>query len=34
VRFSLNRFTTQEEIDEALVIIPEVLARIARSMPG
>ena len=34
VRFSLSRYTTDEEIDKALHIIPDVIARLRRSMAG
>lgn len=33
VRFSLSRFTTQEEIQQALAIIPGVIEHLARAMP-
>ena len=33
VRFSLSRDTTDDEIDRALVVIPEVVARLGRVMP-
>ncbi len=32
VRFSLSRFTTDEEVDAALDIIPQVIAKLQRSM--
>lgn len=32
VRFSLSRFSTEDEIDEALAIVPEVIAKLRRSM--
>ncbi|UCD75438.1 MAG: cysteine desulfurase [Phycisphaerales bacterium] len=32
VRFSLSRFTTEEEIDEALEIIPQAIAKLRSSM--
>ncbi len=33
VRFSLSRFTTEDEIDRALAIVPEVIERLARTLP-
>jgi len=32
VRFSLSRFTTDAEVDAALDIIPQVIAKLRRSM--
>lgn len=34
VRFSLSRFTTQHDIDHAIALVPEVVLRLARAMPG
>lgn len=33
VRFSLSRFTTEEEVDQAARIVTEVVRKLARSMP-
>ena len=33
LRFSLSRFTTEAEIDEALRIVPEVVARLQQTLP-
>lgn len=33
VRFSLSRYTTEAEIDEALRIVPEVIAKLRATMP-
>jgi cysteine desulfurase len=34
VRFSLSRFTTDHDIDHAIALVPEVVLRLARAMPG
>jgi len=34
VRFSLSRYTTEAEIDRALEVVPEVVAKLRRSMAG
>lgn len=34
VRFSLSRYTTEQEIDQALAIIPQVVRRLAQAMPA
>jgi cysteine desulfurase len=34
VRFSLSRFTTGEEIDRAVELVPAVVRRLARAMPA
>jgi cysteine desulfurase len=34
VRFSLSRFTTKDELDEAAVVIAEVVAKLRSGMPG
>ncbi len=33
VRFSLGRLTTEAEVDEAVAIVPEVVRRLAKTMP-
>ncbi len=32
VRFSLSRFTTQDELDQATAIVPEVIEKLRKSM--
>lgn len=34
VRFSLSRYTTDDELEQAIRIVPEVIARLRESMPG
>lgn len=34
VRFSISRHTTAQEIERAIAIVPEVVRRLARTMPG
>lgn len=33
IRFSLSRYTTEEEIDRALAVLPEAIARLRKVMP-
>ena len=34
IRFSLSRYTTEEEIDQAVEIVPEVITKLRTSMPA
>jgi cysteine desulfurase len=33
IRFSLSRFTTDEEVDQALKVVPEVISRLRNVLP-